>query len=85
MVNKKPVLPLGAVTLALLGLALLFQFWPVSSCDQLEGSMKKGYFLRWMPPSLMLITADKHNMTVNADSKELACAKILQEITTPNG
>ncbi len=78
--NKKAALPLGAVTLVLLAVAMIFQWWPLSTCERLQQTMQKGYFLRWMPPELVLITADKKNITLSAENKELACQKMLQAI-----
>ena len=78
--SKKSALPFGAVTLALLAVALLIQFWPESACDKLEQNMKAGYFLRWMPPQLMLITADKQNYMVDAGDKSAACEAMLAQL-----
>lgn len=80
MANKKSILPFGAVTLALLGAALLVQWWPVSACHKLEENLEAGYFLRWMPPQLMLITSDKQNYMVNASDKPKACEAILVQL-----
>ncbi len=78
--SKKSVLPFGAVTLALLAGALLIQFWPESACDKLEKNMQAGYFLRWMPPQLMLITSDKQNYMVDANDKSVACEAMLAKL-----
>jgi hypothetical protein len=83
LASKKSVLPFGAVTLVLLGAALLAQVWPDSACKKLEGNMEAGYFLRWMPPQLMLITADKQNFMVNASDKQTACEAMLTEFKKP--
>ena len=83
MGNKKSVLPFGAVTLALLGAALLIQLWPVSACDKLEKKLEAGYFLRWMPPQLMLITSEKQNYMVDASDKSTACKAMLAELKRP--
>jgi len=80
LASKKSVLPFGAVTLTLLAAALLFQLWPESSCEKLEENMQAGYFLRWMPPQLMLITADKKTLMLSADDKELACEAMMLEL-----
>ena len=77
---KKSALPFGAVTLMLLGAALLYESWPESSCEQLERNMQAGFFLRWMPPQLMLVTADKKNFMVNADSQRAGCEAMLLEL-----
>ncbi len=78
MIHKgKSVLPMGAATLAFLVVALVIQNWPKSNCEQLENKMNKGYFLRWLPPKLVLLTADKQKISVTAKSKQLACEKIL--------
>ena len=80
MADKKNVLPFGAVTLALLGAALMLQLWPESACEKLEERMQAGYFLRWMPPQLMLVTSDKQNYMVNASDKTTACEAMLVEL-----
>jgi len=80
LASKKSVLPFGAVTLTLLAAALLFQLWPESSCEKLEENMQAGYFLRWMPPQLMLITADKKTLMLSADDEELACEAMMLEL-----
>ncbi|MEH6343775.1 MAG: hypothetical protein V7785_01700 [Bermanella sp.] len=80
LASKKSILPFGAVTLTLLAAALLFQFWPKSSCDKLKEKMEAGYFLRWMPPQLMLITADKKTLMVSADDESLACEVMMLEL-----
>jgi hypothetical protein len=83
MADKKSVLPFGAVTLGLLAAALLLQWWPESACEKLEKNMQAGYFLRWMPPQLMLITSDKQNFMVNASDKSTACEAMLLELNKP--
>ena len=80
LASKKSALPFGAVTLTLLAAALLVQLWPESSCKKLEENMQAGYFLRWMPPQLMLITADKKTLMVSADDEDLACEAMLLEL-----
>lgn len=80
LASKKSALPFGAVTLTLLAAALLFQLWPESSCEKLEEKMDAGYFLRWMPPQLMLITADKKTLMVTADDEGLACEAMMLEL-----
>ncbi len=76
--NRKSPLPAGVASLVLLGAALMYQWWPASSCDELEQKMKKGYFLRWLPPQLMLITADKKTLMAQAEDKPAACKKMLE-------
>ncbi len=78
--NKKTLLPFGTATLVFLAAAMIYQWWPASSCDQLQQKMQKGYFLRWLPPQLMLLTSDKQSIIVTAESKRLACAEMLQKI-----
>ena len=79
--NRKSPLPAGVASLVLLAAAVMYQWWPASSCDELEQQVKKGYFLRWLPPQLMLITADKKTLMVQADDKAVACKKMLGQLT----
>jgi len=42
--------------------------------------MTQGYFLRWMPPQLLLVTANHQSLMVEADSKEAACVLMKKEL-----
>ncbi|MEY8262820.1 MAG: hypothetical protein RPR98_01345, partial [Bermanella sp.] len=78
--RRKSLLPFGTATLVFLGAALIYQWWPVSACDQLEDKLQKGYFLRWLSPQLMLITADKKSLMVQAQNKQSACELMVEKI-----
>ncbi len=75
--NKKSLLPVGTATLVFLGAALIYQLWPVPACEQLSQQVQKGYFLQWLPPQLVLVTADKKSLVTQAQTKQLACEKML--------
>ncbi len=81
--NRRSSLPAGVASLVLLGAAVIYQWWPAYSCDELEQQMKKGYFLRWLPPQLMLITADKKTLMTQAEDKSAACEKMLGQLIEP--
>jgi len=79
--NRKSLLPFGTATLVFLGAALIYQWWPAPSCEQLEQKMQKGYFLRWLPPQLMLITADQKSLMVEAQNKQSACKLMIEKVS----
>ena len=81
MIQKnKSVVPFGAFTLILFAAAMVMQLWPVSACTQLEEKLEQGFFMRWMPPQLLLVTSDKKSTVVEGKDKESACEILLQKI-----
>jgi hypothetical protein len=78
--NKTSPLPAGVASLVLLGAAAMYQWWPASSCEALEQKMNKGYFLSWLPPQLILVTADKKTLMAQAQNKPAACEKMLKQL-----
>ncbi len=81
MIQKnKSIVPFGMFTLVLFAAAMLMQFWPVAACSQLEEKLEQGFFMRWMPPQLLLVTADKKSIMVQADNKDQACEMMLTKL-----
>ena len=78
--NRKSLLPFGTASLVFLAAAMIYQWWPAPQCEQLEEKMQNGYFLRWLPPQLMLITADQKSLQVEAEDKQMACKKMIEKI-----
>ncbi len=78
--NRKSLAPFGTATLVFLVAAVIYQWWPAPSCEQLAQQIQKGYFMRWLPPQLMLITADKKSLMVEADNKQLACERMIEKL-----
>ena len=81
MINNSPKkLPVGVFTALFLVLGLSIHFWPKSSCSQLEESLSSGYFMRWLPPILLIVKSDKSQLNIEAKSKSEACNKALEQI-----
>lgn len=83
----QPVLPFGVITLVLVASIWFWQtFWGAASdaCHELETQLRKGYFLAWQAPSLVLVTADKKQFTVTADSRVEACQKMQKQLPAIN-
>ena len=74
--------PFGVVTILLVVAALAVQFWPQSSCEQLKSHLGGGYFMSWQEPNLILITKDKTQLNVQADSQEKACEALLGQLAS---
>lgn len=85
MINSKDKkIPFGLATITLVVAAsivvLVDQFWPVSSCEQLQQHLDKGYFMSWQAPNLILVTRDKTQLNVQAENKELACQALYEKL-----
>jgi len=80
MMPNKKALPFGLVTIALVAVTWTYSWLNKSNCTDLEQNMTQGYFLRWMPPQLLLVTANQQSMVVEADTKEAACALMKKEL-----
>jgi len=80
MMPNKKALPFGVVTIALVAVTWAYSWFNQSDCADLEQSMTQGYFLRWMPPQLLLVTANHQSLMVEADSKEAACVLMKKEL-----
>lgn len=80
--KKKP--PFGLFTLVLVGVALAFvlveQILPKSSCDQLKGQLKQGYFMQWLGDGMLIVTADKQQFHIAAQSEDEACQGFLADL-----
>lgn len=80
MMPNKAALPFGAITLVLVGMTLAYSWLSRDHCDTLESKMEQGFFLRWMPPQLLLVTSTKQTLIVEAESKSAACEIMLKKI-----
>ena len=86
MINNSPKkLPVGVFTALFLVLGLTIHFWPKSSCSVLEESLSSGYFMRWLPPVLLIVKSDKSQLSIEANSKSEACDKALEKISIKRG
>jgi len=70
--------PFGLITACLVGLALVIQFIPQSSCEQLEVALDKQFFIQWASPNLLVVQAEQAPKQFSADNKEAACALALE-------
>ena len=77
---NKSVLPFGVVTLSLVAMTLAYNMWNDTGCDDLESQLNQGYFLRWAEPQLLLITANKESILIEADNKNSACQAMLKQL-----
>ncbi|GAA6134982.1 hypothetical protein NBRC116188_17720 [Oceaniserpentilla sp. 4NH20-0058] len=80
MMGNKKALPFGIVTIALVAVTWAYSWFSKSDCVVLEQNMTQGYFLRWMEPKLLLVTANQQSHIVEAQSKEQACSQMMKEL-----
>jgi len=77
IVDKNKKIPTGLVTVVFVCVALLVvgleKLWPVDACDALKQEMGQGYFMQWMGTELLVVTADKQQFKVEAETQSQAC------------
>lgn len=80
MIDQTRKAPIGLFTVSLLVLALAIHYWPKPACEKLELELGSGFFMRWQPPELLLVRADKDPVSFTADSKQAACGLALSSL-----
>lgn len=80
LINNNKALPFGVVTLVLFVGAVMFKYANVSHCDDLKESLEQGFFMSWQAPNFILVTRDKEQWHVEAQSHESACKAMLDKL-----
>lgn len=83
--NTKKVMPFGLVTLVLFIAALGTKYWPESNCKNLKSTLEQGFFMSWQAPNFILVTKDKAQWHVQAESQEQACEAMQKQLLTQRG
>ena len=78
---SRKVMPFGLVTLVLFIAAIAMKYWPQPSCEKLTSALEQGFFMSWQEPNFILVTKDKAQWHVQAQSKEQACDAMLSKLT----
>lgn len=82
LTNTKKVMPFGLVTLTLFIAALGMKYWPASNCENLKSTLEQGFFMSWQKPNFILVTKDKAQWHVQAQSQEQACEAMQKQLLT---
>jgi len=80
LMNDRKIMPFGLVTIVLVIAALAMKYWPQSSCERLTSMLDQGFFMSWQAPNFILVTKDKAQWHVEAESKNEACAAMLKQL-----
>lgn len=80
LMNTRKAMPFGLVTLVLFILAVGIKYWPESSCENLKSTLEQGFFMSWQEPNFILVTKDKAQWHVQAESKEQACSAMQNQL-----
>jgi hypothetical protein len=84
MIDSQRKMPIGVFTGIFLVIGLAIYFWPKPACGMLTETLSNGFFMRWQAPVLLIVRSNKEQIIMNADSKELACEKVLIQINQAN-